>query len=235
MKQIVLTSLFVLGTTSVSAQTYMNHLREKGNKGTVVVNQSKEIDDLVNNAKTGQNKTATNKKNDIIKTQADSLKQAHLDSLKHAHADSLKQAHADSLKRAHADSLRLAREKEEQERKRIEAERQRQAESGENENNVPSIDLRKKVMRGGHKITGYRVQAYSGTNSRDSRLKAEKIRNTIKMNFPDQPVYVHFYSPRWICRVGNYRTLEEAQAMLKKLQKLGISQATIVKGKITVQ
>jgi hypothetical protein len=90
-------------------------------------------------------------------------------------------------------------------------------------------------MRGGHKITGYRVQAYSGTNSRESRLKAEKIRNTIKMNYPDQPVYVHFYSPRWICRVGNYRTLEEAQNMLTKLRKLGLYQATIVKGKITVQ
>ena len=100
---------------------------------------------------------------------------------------------------------------------------------------MPTIDLRKKVMRGGHKITGYRVQAYSGTNSRESRLKAEKIRNTIKMNYPDQPVYVHFYSPRWICRVGNYRTLEEAQNMLTKLRKLGLYQATIVKGKITVQ
>ena len=54
-------------------------------------------------------------------------------------------------------------------------------------------------------------------------------------NYPDQPVYVHFYSPRWICRVGNYRTLEEAQNMLTKLRELGLYQATIVKGKITVQ
>ena len=235
MKQIVLTSLLVLGTTTASAQTYMSHLREKGDKGNVVVNQSKEIDDLVNNAKTVQSKSTTNKKNENIKAQTDSLKHTHADSLKQNHADSLKQAHADSIKQAHADSLKQAREKEEHERKRQEAERQRQAEASENENNVPTIDLRKKVMRGGHKITGYRVQAYSGTNSRDSRLKAEKIRNTIKMNYPDQPVYVHFYSPRWICRVGNYRTLEEAQNMLTKLRKLGLYQATIVKGKITVQ
>ena len=55
------------------------------------------------------------------------------------------------------------------------------------------------------------------------------------MKFPDQPIYVHFYSPRWICRVGNYRTFEEADAMLQQLRKMGYSAATIVKGKITVQ
>ena len=44
----------------------------------------------------------------------------------------------------------------------------------------------------------------------------------------------HFYSPRWICRVGNYRTYEEAHQMLVSLRKLGYTQATIVKGKITV-
>ena len=49
------------------------------------------------------------------------------------------------------------------------------------------------------------------------------------------PVYVHFYSPRWICRVGNYRTYEEAHQMLQNLRKLGYNQASIVKGKITVQ
>ena len=98
-----------------------------------------------------------------------------------------------------------------------------------------SIDTRKKVMRGGIKVNGYRVQAFAGGNQRKDRQKAEQIGSTIKASYPREPIYVHFYSPRWICRVGNYRTYEEANEMLQNIRKLGISGASIVKGKITVQ
>lgn len=97
-----------------------------------------------------------------------------------------------------------------------------------------TIDTSKKVMRGGAKVNGYRVQAFAGGNSRTDRQQAERIGNDIKSHFGGVPVYVHFYSPRWICRVGNYRTYEEAHQMLVSLRKLGYTQATIVKGKITV-
>jgi hypothetical protein len=96
-------------------------------------------------------------------------------------------------------------------------------------------DLSKKVIRNGIKVNGYRVQAFAGGNSRKDRLKAEQIGNDIKAHYGNVPVYVHFYSPRWICRVGNYRTYEEAHQMLQNLRKLGYNQASIVKGKITVQ
>ena len=91
-----------------------------------------------------------------------------------------------------------------------------------------------KMIRNGHKITGYRVQAFAGGNSRKDRQQAEQTRNSIKSHFPNVPVYVHFYSPRCICRVGNYRTYEEAHQMLVSLREMGFDQATIVKGKITV-
>ena len=91
-----------------------------------------------------------------------------------------------------------------------------------------------KMIRGGHKVVGYRVQAFAGGNSRKDRQQAEQIRNSIKSHYPNVPVYVHFYSPRWICRVGNYRTYEEAHQMLTSLRNLGYTQASIVKGKITV-
>lgn len=94
---------------------------------------------------------------------------------------------------------------------------------------------RKKVMRNSYKITGYRVQAFAGGNQRKDKQKAEQVGSDIKQHFPDEPVYTHFYSPRWICRVGNYRTYEEAQVMLQNIRKLGYTSATIVKGKITVQ
>ena len=92
---------------------------------------------------------------------------------------------------------------------------------------------RKKVLKG-YKVNGYRVQIFAGGNSRDARVKAERMGREINSLFPGEPVYVHFYSPRWICRMGNYRTYEEAHQMLNAVKKLGYKSAIIVKGKITV-
>ena len=96
-----------------------------------------------------------------------------------------------------------------------------------------TTDIQKKVMRG-YKVNGYRVQVYAGGNSRSDRIKAERIGSEIKGLFPGVPVYVHFYSPRWICRMGNYRTYEEASEVLRSVKQFGYQSAIIVKGKITV-
>ena len=104
----------------------------------------------------------------------------------------------------------------------------------EAELHIPTVDMRKKVMRGARKVTGYRVQAFAGGNTRADKRKAQQAGNDIKMRFPDQPIYVHFYSPRWICRVGNYRSLSEARRMLKAIKGMGYKAAVIVKGQITV-
>lgn len=113
------------------------------------------------------------------------------------------------------------------------AERRAEAKA-EEEFNIPTVDMRKKVMRGARKVTGYRVQAFAGGNTRADKNKAQQAGNAIKMRFPDQPIYVHFYSPRWICRVGNYRSLGEARRMLKAVKAMGYKSAIIVKGKISV-
>ena len=97
------------------------------------------------------------------------------------------------------------------------------------------VEPRKKVMRNSYKVNGFRVQAFAGGNQRKDRQTAERVASNIKAHFPGEPVYTHFYSPRWICRVGNYRTYEEAHEMLLNIRKLGYASATIVKGKITVQ
>ncbi len=102
--------------------------------------------------------------------------------------------------------------------------------SSENDETEP-VETQKKATQ---KITGYRVQAFAGGNSRKDRLTAESIRNNIKSQIPNVAVYVHFYSPRWICRVGNFRTYEEAHQMMVRLHNMGYKQASIVKGKITV-
>ena len=100
---------------------------------------------------------------------------------------------------------------------------------------IEEPDMSNKVMKNSYKVTGYRVQAFAGGNKRDDRQAAENVGNAIKRRFPEQPIYVHFYSPRWICRVGNFRTYEEAHAMLVEIREMGYKQASIVKGKISVQ
>ncbi len=96
-------------------------------------------------------------------------------------------------------------------------------------------DTPKREVRTTRKVAGYRVQAFAGGNSRRDRQMAERTRSDIRALFPQVAVYVHFYSPRWICRVGNYRTYEEAHQMMVELHKLGYKQASIVKGTIIVQ
>lgn len=105
----------------------------------------------------------------------------------------------------------------------------------ETEEETTSVDTRKKVMRNSYKVNGYRVQAFQGGNTRADKMKAQEACNRIKQKFPDQPVYVHFYSPRWVCRVGNFKTYEEANHMLQSIRAMGYKQAIILRGKITVQ
>lgn len=107
-------------------------------------------------------------------------------------------------------------------------------ENGEDDVTTP-IDTRKKVMRRSYKMQGYRVQVYSGGNSRADRQRAETAGAVMKANFPDQPIYTHFYSPSWKCRMGNYKSQAEAQAYLARVRRLGYTQACIVKGTIQVQ
>lgn len=127
-----------------------------------------------------------------------------------------------------------AQEKKESPKVKSETAPRRSNHEENNTTDITSVDTSKKVMRNGYRVTGYRVQVYAGGNSRSDKNKAESIGNQIKADFPGQPVYVHFYSPRWICRMGNFRTYEEAQEMLKRVRNAGYRQASLVKGKITV-
>jgi hypothetical protein len=106
--------------------------------------------------------------------------------------------------------------------------------SSSSETTVPAIDTVDVAKVRTYKVMGYRVQAFAGGNSRKDRQKAEQTGNQLRALFPNEQVYTHFYSPRWICRIGNYRTYEEAHQMLQEVKNLGYTSATIVKGKISV-
>lgn len=72
-----------------------------------------------------------------------------------------------------------------------------------------------------YKTQGYRIQVFTGGNSRSDKLEAERIEKKCRAEFPELSVYKHFVSPRWICRVGDFKTYEDAakyQTLLKNAQ-----------------
>lgn len=218
-------------TTTAGAQSYTQHLQEKKQeKGSVTVTQSKEIEDLVNkvdvSAAKHEQQPATKKPTehaDSSKTRNEAQTPHKNETIKHE-PDSARHHDADSAK--HND----AKEKHEAQPPK---EKHEQAQP-ETKTEEPYVDTSKKVMRRSYKVNGYRVQVFAGGNSRADKQKAQQAGNAVKRAMPDQPVYVHFYSPRWICRVGNYRSYEEANRVLTQVKKLGYRQACIVSGKINV-
>ena len=98
-----------------------------------------------------------------------------------------------------------------------------------------NVNTNMKIMRHSYKTTGYRIQIYSGGNKRVDRQKCQEIAARLKTRFPDLPIYVHFYSPSWKCRAGNFTSQYEAKEILKQIRAMGYPQACLVKGKINVQ
>lgn len=207
MKKLITILLILCAASTASAQNFLDELQKKQQgQGTVTVTESKEISDLVNG------------------TAALAAKKLEEEKAAAAAAAAAKEKE---------EAAKLAAEKE-REKARLLAEKEKK-EKEESELEIPVIDTRKKVMKNSYKVDGYRVQVFSGGNTRSDRMKAEQIRDKLKVAFPDQPIYTHFYSPRWICRMGNYRTFNEANSYCKKVKAMGYKQACVVKGKITVQ
>ena len=200
-KVLVLLPVYLFTFLPLNAQTFTQRIQQqKVGQGTITVHESAEIDQLVNDAKLGNEETSSNT------TNPSTTKPAITKPVTTKPSDTATNAPTKTASQTTQDET---------------------TEEG-------SVEPTKKIMTGGYKINGYRVQAYAGGNSRKDRQQAEIVGSQIKSSFPGVPVYVHFYSPRWICRVGNYRTYEEAHQMLLSLRKMGFTEAVVIKGKITV-
>lgn len=85
------------------------------------------------------------------------------------------------------------------------------------------------------KARGYRVQVYAGNNSRMARQEANDVAEQIKVEFPELSVYAFFQPPRWLCRVGDYRSIEEADAVMRRLKATGkFKEVSIVREQINI-
>ena len=85
------------------------------------------------------------------------------------------------------------------------------------------------------KARGYRVQVYAGNYSRVARQEANEVADKLREEFPELPVYIFFQAPRWLCRVGDYRSIEEADAVMRRLKATGdFKEVSIVREQINI-
>lgn len=244
MKRLFILSCLIVCITAIAhAQTYTQHLQQKAaGKGSVVVTQSEEIDKLVNTANVNPrqqepaHKPAAAEKptSAAVKTTPTAAsKSQNLENVAHSNPTHNNAAHHGTEPRHEATQHHESTLHHES-TQRHESTQHHNTATETAEAEAPVVDTSKKVMRRSYKTNGYRVQVFAGGNSRNDKIKAQQAGNAVKAAFPSQPIYVHFYSPRWICRMGNYRTYDEANAILQQVKKLGYKQACIVKGKISV-
>ncbi len=226
-KKIILSISLALAALSANAQTFLDNLRKaEDGKGKVTVTQSKEIDSLVNGTKPlFPEKPAQTNNTTTVPANPTTANTKPNTTTASAPANTNNNNSANNSTGA---GTQRNDTKHETNTPATPTNKNTAEES-------PTVDTRKKVMRNSYKTQGYRIQVFSGGNSRTDRQKAENTGNAMKAKFPNEPVYVHFYSPSWKCRMGNYKTMEEAKAMLSEVKKAGYSQACIIKGTINVQ
>ena len=243
----------LLSCATAQAQTFTDRLRQyEDGRGRVTITQSAEIEDLVNNAVLVPQQAKPTTQQPQVQSQQHPVQQQQMQSVQ-SQQHPVQQQHQQnqsvpSITRTPSTTTAPTTPSQPNTAKPSPStttpSAQTSSGSATTSNNKPqqqpteaeetTIDTSKKVIRGGKKVQGYRVQVFSGGNSRADRQKAERIGSTMKSHFPDQPIYVHFYSPSWKCRIGNYRTVEEARLILSQVKQLGYSSACIVKGTITV-
>ena len=150
MKQFVTTLMIALcSTVCVQAQTFIEHIQRKDKgQGTMTVNQSKEIDELVN----GKPQTKQPVKATLVKDKSIPVKEKVA---ANKSASPIKPQHhnPDSIKKEESVKLETTTKKENKD---------------DDEFDIPVVDMRKKVMRSSYKVDGYRVQA--NEISRPTRL-----------------------------------------------------------------
>ena len=75
----------------------------------------------------------------------------------------------------------------------------------------------------------------TGNNTRQAKNDAYHVASRVKEYFPELTVYTSFNPPRWLCRVGDFRSIEEADAMMRRLKATGVfKEVSIVRDQINI-
>ena len=242
-KTIIALSLALFCAVPLSAQSFLDHLQKENQgqgQGSVSVKQSDDISNLVN-GKNKQKESSASSKSEAKPSSSSQSQSAssRTESRPASHESSQASSTSRSTQTDEA-SARAERERErarqrrEDEKLKEEARREamKQRDEYSSTATTSSRGSVKKVMRGGRRIDGYMVQVWSGGNTREDKMKAEQVGQEMKSQMPSMPVYVQFYSPRWACRIGNFKKQDDATALVKKLKKLGYRSACVVKASL---
>jgi hypothetical protein len=79
-------------------------------------------------------------------------------------------------------------------------------------------------------IQGYRVQLFAST----VREEAEGVADVVRGLFTEK-VYIDFSEPYYKIRVGNYATLEAAEAMRRRVAEIGYEDAWVIETTIEAE
>ena len=242
-RTIIALSLALFCAVPMSAQSFLDHLQKENQgqgQGSVSVKQSDDISNLVN-GKNKQKESSASSKSEAKPSSSSQSQSAS--SRTESRPASHESSQASSTSRSTQTDEASARSERERERARQRREDEKLKEEARREamkqrdeySSTATTSSRgsvKKVMRGGRRIDGYMVQVWSGGNTREDKMKAEQVGQEMKSQMPSLPVYVHFYSPRWACRIGNFKKQDDATALVKKLKKLGYRSACVVKASL---
>ena len=105
----------------------------------------------------------------------------------------------------------------------------------QDKDSVQLDSIGKPIPKGFVNKDGFRIQIYTGANSRTDKEQALKLQTQSKNLFPDYEVYCNFISPRWVVRIGDFETRDEAMVFMTEVRKTGISkEVRVVKCKVQI-
>ena len=208
----------------MNGQTFTERLKQqRSGQGKIVVVQDSILERIVNNKSTSvpvngtrpiKQEQTPQKKTEIAPKKADAIP-----AKKEEVSTSTSSGGADVKNSAEA-RARTAQEA------RLKAEKQKMA----HENFTEAASYMARVR---YKAEGFRIQVYTGGNSRTDKEKAQQLQLRCRQEFPELSAYVHFVSPHWVCRVGDFKDREEAQRYANQIRKKRLSyEVRIVKSSV---
>lgn len=207
---------------SVNGQTFTEHLKQqRSGQGKIVVVQDSILERIVNNKSTSIPVIRTH----LVKQEQTPQKKSEatpkkVDSVPGKRDDVSTSAEGKNTKKATESRARTIQEA------HLKVEKQKTS----REQAVENVSYMARVR---YKAEGFRIQVYTGGNSRADKGKAQQLQQRCRQEFPELSAYVHFVSPHWVCRVGDFKDREEAQRYANQIRRKRLSyEARIVKSSV---
>ena len=197
MKQILLYFALLLSVHLNAQNTYTEKLRQnETGKGTIIINQSKEIEDIVNGKQKQPSMSPKKQTADDHKTAAKPA----------TTKPNMNKATKTDASPSHAtNDVSKSKETKATEKN----------ETGKANHNF--------VSRARHKARGFRICIFTGGNSRADKQKAIEMGKKCRAKFKELAAYPSFEAPRWVTHVGDFKTKQEAQKYVTLIRRSHIT------------